>query len=93
MFGGGGGMIASMVLTLKNNALLLKRRKHLKDINDEYRRKSKHTKLKFKKSTPEELKAFHEKVIRDKRRSTIIQISIAVVFVIIAFVFALLVVR
>lgn len=93
MPGGGGGSIASMILALKNNALLIRKRKSLKDINNKYPGKNHHVELEFPTASQEELKAFHRQVLRQKRRSTIIQVSLALLFLAVAVVVTVLFVR
>ena len=90
MPGGGGGSIASMILALKNNALLIKKRRSLKEISAKYPGKFRHIELEFPNASPEELKDFHEKVIREKRRSTILQITLALLFLAVAVVVTVL---
>jgi hypothetical protein len=80
MLGGGAGHILDMINTLKNNARLLKKRKSLQEIDKMYGRPSKHIDLEFKSTSPEELKTFHQQVLREKRRSFILQVIFALVF-------------
>jgi hypothetical protein len=80
----GGGSIAGMILALKNNALLIRKRKSLKDISGKYPGKPRHIELEFPNASPEELKEFHEQVLKQKRRSTVIQVSLALLFLLVA---------
>ena len=84
MPGGGGGFILDMIYTLEKNAALLRRRKFMSELIKYNARIYKHYDLNFKTASPEELKAFHQEVIRQSRRSFRIQVSLAVFFMILA---------
>ena len=84
MMGGGAGSIASMIATLKNNALLLKKRRSLGEIEKEYGGKPKHIELIHKDASEAELRAFHLKLIHARRKANILQGILIVIFLAIA---------
>lgn len=78
----GGGSGIGMIVSLKNNSKLLPNRKSLfmrrpkfSGLRDDYRNLSQ-TILSGKKATPEELKLIREKVLQQRKRDAIRQISI-----------------
>lgn len=69
MSGGAGGSILSMIITLKNNSKLLRKREPFEKIKA-YQVKTPHQDLHFKHISKEELKAFHDMMVHEKKIDT-----------------------
>jgi tetratricopeptide (TPR) repeat protein len=91
MSGGAGGSILSMIISLKNNKMLLGKRRSHKEIREQYRSKLIQHKKNYQHADPLVIKKIRKELIRERKKETIkryviLAVSLVAVFIILTFI-------
>jgi len=75
-----GGVAPHLIVTIRNNALLLKKRKSLEELEKIYGSPKDHIPLEIKNADPEELERFRYRLVCEKRKKIRLQIFVTSLF-------------